>query len=132
VSAQESWLRSMTDYYATMMRTQLMMQFQYRAATYMYTLGMVAEPTIYLVVWSTIARSHGGSVNGLTPHAFAAYYIVWTLGPRNSVTPLTVLGCAAESSPVTGRSAYAPRQLPVAAQRPARAATRGATRASGP
>ena len=79
MSAQESWLRSMTDYYATMMRTQLMMQFQYRAATYMYTLGMVAEPTIYLVVWSTIARSHGGSVNGLTPHAFAAYYIVWTL-----------------------------------------------------
>ncbi|HEX4564997.1 MAG TPA: ABC-2 family transporter protein [Vicinamibacterales bacterium] len=75
---QESWLRSMADYYATMMRTQLLMQFQYRASTYMYTLGMVAEPTIYLVVWSTIARSHGGTVNGLTPHAFAAYYIVWT------------------------------------------------------
>ncbi len=75
---RESWLRSMADYYATMMRTQLLMQFQYRASTYMYTLGMVAEPTIYLVVWSTIARSHGGTVNGLTPHAFAAYYIVWT------------------------------------------------------
>jgi ABC-2 type transport system permease protein len=69
----------MADYYATMMRTQVLMQFQYRASTYMYTLGMVAEPTIYLVVWSTIARSHGGTVNGLTPHAFAAYYIVWTL-----------------------------------------------------
>jgi viologen exporter family transport system permease protein len=78
VTRRESWLRSMADYYATMMRTQLLMQFQYRASTYMYTLGMVAEPTIYLVVWSTIARSHGGSVNGLTPHAFAAYYIVWT------------------------------------------------------
>jgi ABC-2 type transport system permease protein len=76
---RESWLRSLADYYATMMRTQVLMQFQYRASTYMYTLGMVAEPTIYLVVWSTIARSHGGTVNGLTPHAFAAYYIVWTL-----------------------------------------------------
>ena len=76
---RESWLRSMADYYATMFRTQLLMQFQYRASTYMYTLGMVAEPTIYLVVWSTIARSHGGMVNGLTPDAFAAYYIVWTL-----------------------------------------------------
>ena len=76
---QESLLRSLASYYATMMRTQLMMQFQYRASTYMYTLGMVAEPTIYLVVWSTIARSHGGTVDGLTPHAFAAYYIVWTL-----------------------------------------------------
>jgi len=79
VPRQEPWLRSMVDFYATMMRTQLLMQFQYRAATYMYTLGMVAEPTIYLVVWSSIARSHGGTVNGLTPQAFAAYYIVWTL-----------------------------------------------------
>src|SRR5258708_13393076 len=76
---KESWVRSMVEFYATMMRTQLLMQFQYRAATYMYTLGMVAEPTIYLVVWSSIARSHGGTVNGLTPKAFAAYYIVWTL-----------------------------------------------------
>ena len=42
-------------------------------------LGMVAEPVIYLVVWSTIAESAGGAVNGLTPGDFAAYYIVWTL-----------------------------------------------------
>jgi len=76
---QESRLRSTVDFYLTVFRVQVQTQLQYRAATYMYTLGMVAEPTIYLVVWSTIARSHGGSVNGLTPHAFAAYYIVWTL-----------------------------------------------------
>jgi ABC-2 type transport system permease protein len=77
--AQESRLRSMVDFYATTMRTQIQSQFQYRAATYMYTLGMVAEPTIYLVVWRTIANTHGGSVNGITPGQFAAYYIVWTL-----------------------------------------------------
>jgi ABC-2 type transport system permease protein len=76
---QESRLRSTVDFYLTVFRVQVQTQLQYRAATYMYTLGMVAEPTIYLVVWSTIARSHGGSVNGLTPHAFAAYYIVRTL-----------------------------------------------------
>jgi ABC-2 type transport system permease protein len=75
----ESRLRSTVDFYLTVFRVQVQTQLQYRAATYMYTLGMVAEPTIYLVVWSTIARSHGGSVNGLTAHAFAAYYIVWTL-----------------------------------------------------
>jgi ABC-2 type transport system permease protein len=69
----------MVDFYATTMRTQIQTQFQYRAATYMYTLGMVAEPTIYLVVWRTIANTHGGSVNGITPGQFAAYYIVWTL-----------------------------------------------------
>ena len=72
-------IRSMVDFYATTMRTQIQTQFQYRAATYMYTLGMVAEPTIYLVVWTTIADSHGGSVGGIDSGQFAAYYIVWTL-----------------------------------------------------
>jgi ABC-2 type transport system permease protein len=79
VVAQESRARSMLDFYLTTMRTQIQTQFQYRAATYMYTLGMVAEPTIYLVVWRTIANSHGGAVNGIGAGQFAAYYIVWTL-----------------------------------------------------
>jgi ABC-2 type transport system permease protein len=69
----------MLDFYGTTIRTAIQSEFQYRAATYMYMIGMVAEPVIYLVVWSTIARSHGGSVEGLTPGDFAAYYIVWTL-----------------------------------------------------
>ena len=47
-------------------RTQIQTQFQYRVAMYMYMLGMVAEPIIYLVVWTTIARTHGGSVDGIT------------------------------------------------------------------
>ena len=56
-----------------------MEQFQYRTANYFYMIGMVAEPVIYLVVWSTIARQQGGAVGGYTPGTFAAYYIVWTL-----------------------------------------------------
>ena len=76
---EESRLRSLVDFYGTTMRTAIQSEFQYRAATYMYMIGMVAEPVIYLVVWSTIARSHGGTVAGLTPGDFAAYYIVWTL-----------------------------------------------------
>ena len=54
-------------------------QFQYRAANYFYMIGMVTEPVVYLVVWSTIARSQGGAVGGYTAGTFAAYYIVWTL-----------------------------------------------------
>jgi ABC-2 type transport system permease protein len=42
-------------------------------------IGMIIEPVIYLVVWSSIARQQGGSVGGYTPETFAAYYIVWTL-----------------------------------------------------
>jgi len=65
--------------YAAHMRQAVLTQFQYRAANYFYMIGMIAEPVVYLVVWSTIARAQGGSVDGLTPGDFAAYYIVWTL-----------------------------------------------------
>jgi ABC-2 type transport system permease protein len=67
------------DFYLTSMKIAVLEQFQYRVANYFYMIGMIAEPVIYLVVWSTIARSHGGSVAGYSPGAFAAYYIVWTL-----------------------------------------------------
>ncbi len=72
-------LRSMADLYLTTMRLAVQQQFQYRTANYFWMLGMVAEPVIYLVVWTTIADQQGGSVQGLTAGYFAAYYIVWTL-----------------------------------------------------
>jgi ABC-2 type transport system permease protein len=72
-------LRSMVDLYLTTMRTAVQSQFQYRTANYFWMLGMVAEPVIYLVVWTTIAKQQGGSVQGLTVGYIAAYYIVWTL-----------------------------------------------------
>lgn len=77
--AREGRVRSMVSMYATLMKTAMQTQFQYRAANYFYMIGMVIEPTIYLVVWRTIAQSSGGSVEGYTAARFAAYYIVWTL-----------------------------------------------------
>ncbi len=71
--------RSIVDFYLTTMRTSVQQQFQYRVATYFYMFGMVAEPVIYLVVWTTIAEQRGGSIQGLSAGYFAAYYIVWTL-----------------------------------------------------
>ncbi len=71
--------RSLIAFYLATIRLAIAEQFQYRVAQYFYMIGMIAEPVIYLVVWSTIARQHGGSVDGLTPGDFAAYYIVWTL-----------------------------------------------------
>ena len=71
--------RSMVDYYLTTMRTSIINQFQYRVAQYFYMLGMVAEPIVYLVVWTTIANESGGEINGFTTGELAAYYIVWTL-----------------------------------------------------
>jgi ABC-2 type transport system permease protein len=72
-------LRSMADLYLTTMRLAVQQQFQYRTANYFWMLGMIAEPVIYLVVWTTIADQQGGSVQGLSAGYFAAYYIVWTL-----------------------------------------------------
>jgi ABC-2 type transport system permease protein len=72
-------VRGYLDYSLTSMRIAIATQFQYRVANYFYMIGMVAEPVIYLVVWSTIARQQGGEVGGFTPGQFAAYYIVWTL-----------------------------------------------------
>src|SRR5436305_13870068 len=69
----------MVDFYVVGARTTMAVQFQYRAAMYMYTLGMVSEPVIYLVVWRTIANQHGGTINALGVGQIAAHYIVWTL-----------------------------------------------------
>jgi ABC-2 type transport system permease protein len=71
--------RSLGDFYVTTMRTAVAAQLQYRVAQYFYMLGMIAEPVVYLVVWTTIAEQQGGSVNGISVGEFAAYYIVWTL-----------------------------------------------------
>jgi len=72
-------LRGLFDIYVQEAKIAIAEQIQYRVANYMYMLGMVAEPVIYLVVWQTVAEQQGGSVAGITAGQFAAYYIVWTL-----------------------------------------------------
>jgi ABC-2 type transport system permease protein len=72
-------IRQLADFYATVSRTAVQEQFQYRTANTMYMVGMVVEPVIYLVVWSVVAEASGGEVGGYTPGGFAAYYIVWML-----------------------------------------------------
>jgi ABC-2 type transport system permease protein len=76
---EEGRARSLLGLYATLMKSSVLQQFQYRAANYFYMIGMVTEPVVYLVVWSTIAEASGGDVEGYTAGRFAAYYIVWTL-----------------------------------------------------
>ena len=72
-------MKGLPGLYAVVMKAAVQTQFQYRTANYAYMLGMVAEPVVYLVVWSAVANSRGGSVGGITAGEFAAYYIVWTL-----------------------------------------------------
>ena len=72
-------MRRYIEFYLASARVSILSQIQYRVANYFYMIGMIAEPVIYLVVWSTIADQLGGTVGGYTAGSFAAYYIVWTL-----------------------------------------------------
>jgi ABC-2 type transport system permease protein len=72
-------MRRYIEFFLASARISILSQIQYRVANYFYMIGMIAEPVIYLVVWSTIANQLGGEVGGYTAGAFAAYYIVWTL-----------------------------------------------------
>lgn len=67
------------DMYVTQFKASLASTVQYRTATLFWLVGMMVEPIIYLVVWTTVARSQGGIVGGYTAGEFAGYYIIWTL-----------------------------------------------------
>ena len=55
-------MRHYLDFYLSTIKISMLSQFQYRVANYFYMIGMIAEPVIYLVVWSTVAIAQGGEV----------------------------------------------------------------------
>jgi ABC-2 type transport system permease protein len=61
--------------YWVQFKTALAVEMQYRVAMVIWLIGMVVEPVMYLVVWTTVARHQGGEVGGYTAGEFAAYYI---------------------------------------------------------
>ena len=63
------------DLYRSLTRVAIAIQLQYRASGAIWMIGSVLEPTIYLVVWSTVARGEGGAAGGYAPEDFAAYFI---------------------------------------------------------
>ncbi len=72
-------MTALIDIYRTQIKTTIISGLQYRMDATLQILGKFAEPVIYLVVWSTIARQSGGSVSGYTVAEFAGYFIAWTL-----------------------------------------------------
>lgn len=72
-----SELRAWIDVYRAFLRIAIAAELQYRAAGVIWLLGAIIEPLIYLVVWTTAARTAtGGSLGGFAPADFAAYYLV--------------------------------------------------------
>jgi ABC-2 type transport system permease protein len=67
---------ALADLYRAEFRISLATMIQYRAALIIWLLGQVLDPVIYLIVWSTVSTSSGGSVGGYTTGDFAAYFLV--------------------------------------------------------
>jgi ABC-2 type transport system permease protein len=67
------------DIYIQQFKTTLASFLQYRAEIFIWMIGHVLEPLIYLVVWSAVSRSTGGRVGGFSTGDFAAYFIVMML-----------------------------------------------------
>ena len=65
--------------YVQQFKTTFALTLQYRAGIAIWMIGHVLEPVVYLVVWSTISQSGGGSVGDYSTADFAAYYIVFML-----------------------------------------------------
>jgi ABC-2 type transport system permease protein len=70
-----AWL----DIYRAQFRVAFAIQLQYRVSLVIWLIGMVLEPVMYLVVWSTVARAQGGAVGGFDVRDFAAYFITTML-----------------------------------------------------
>jgi ABC-2 type transport system permease protein len=74
-----SELRELSHLYSQQFKTTFASMVQYRASLFIWMIGQVLEPLVYLVVWATVANGSGGSVGGYTASGFAAYYLIFML-----------------------------------------------------
>jgi ABC-2 type transport system permease protein len=72
-------MRHLLNVFGMELRISLAAMVQYQASTFIWLIGGVLEPLIYMVVWTSVARAQGGAVQGLGPREFAAYYIALML-----------------------------------------------------
>src|SRR5574341_116840 len=79
-------MKALIDLYVQQLKTTFASMLQYRASLAIWMIGHVLEPLIYLIVWSTVANSGGGSVGDYTTQEFAAYFILLMLVNHVSYT----------------------------------------------
>jgi ABC-2 type transport system permease protein len=72
-------MKALAELYLQQFKTTLASMFQYRASLLIWMIGQVLEPLVYLIVWSVVSNSSGGSVGDYTTKDFAAYFIVLML-----------------------------------------------------
>ena len=72
-------MSALIEIYRAQFKVWINQQLQYRVALIIWLIGMVLEPVIYLVVWTTVAQTSGGRVGNYTSGDFAAYFITLML-----------------------------------------------------
>jgi ABC-2 type transport system permease protein len=72
-------MKGLAAIYIQQFRTTVAMQLQYRAMLFIWLIGQVLEPLVYLVVWTAVVHSTGRSVGGFGARDFAAYFILLML-----------------------------------------------------
>lgn len=68
-------MKELFELYRQQFKTTIVMMLQYRAMLFIWMTGHVVEPLVYLVVWSVVSSTSGGSVGTYTAQGFAAYFI---------------------------------------------------------
>lgn len=68
--------RSLLTYYLAKVRAEIALQVAYRGAVVIWLVGLVVQPLVSLLVWTTVADSNGGEAGGFTTGEYAAYFVV--------------------------------------------------------
>jgi ABC-2 type transport system permease protein len=72
-------VRDLAAMYVQQFKTTFASMLQYRASLVIWIISHVLEPLVYLIVWSVVSNSGGGSVADYTTRQFAAYFILLML-----------------------------------------------------
>jgi ABC-2 type transport system permease protein len=67
--------RDFVAMYAARLRIDVTTQIAYRGAVAIWLLGLILQPLVALVVWTTVADSRGGMLDGLASAQYAGYFI---------------------------------------------------------
>lgn len=72
-------MKALAELYVQQFKTTFASMVQYRASLVIWMISHVLEPLVYLIVWSTVSSTGGGSVGNYTTRQFAAYFIILML-----------------------------------------------------
>ena len=79
-------MKALAQLYLQQFKTTFATMVQYRASLFIWMIDHALQPLVYLVVWSVVAESGGGSAGDYTAAGFAAYFIVLMLVENTSYT----------------------------------------------